>query len=529
VSRIAAFALASSVLALVQPAAAARGGDELIVGVTYELKSLNPLYISGADRLLLGPLVYSRLLSATPEGDLTPEVATEVPTQENGGISQDGLTITYHLRRDVRWADGQSLTARDVIFTHEADMNPKSTVIETYGDKEIAAISAPDAYTVRVRLKRRFSPFVSYFDRPILPAHLLDKLESLDKADYNGNPVGSGPYRVAEWARGDHVTFVRSETFWGRKPAISKIVERTIPDATTLAIQLKSGDIDIAENIDPHGAELLAGRPDLEIFRTFYRFGLIIFNASDPRLSDVRVRRAITLAFDRKNAVRKATDGFDETANPARALFGWAYDPSIKPLPYDPAAARKLLDAAGWKPGPDGVRVRGGQRLQLTLITQAGHPSLTTEMTQMLQQEKAVGVALDIKAYVDQQFLLLTPDGPLWGGHFDITLTRFVGGGDPDPDWLIGCDAAGKTNTYNFTHMCIPGIAPVLTDGVSTYDRARRTRDYRIVQRSLNEWLPLVVLSQSPTLSAGPKRLRGYHPSKYGGPFWNVTSWRFSS
>jgi peptide/nickel transport system substrate-binding protein len=515
------------VLAVVRPPASGRS-DALVVGVTYELKSLNPLYISGADRLFLAPLVYSRLVTATPEGDLVPEISTIVPTQKNGGISQDGLTITYHLRHDARWADGVPLTSRDVVFTHEADMNPKSTVIETYGDKEIASIVAPDAYTVRVRLKRRFAPFVGYFDRPLLPAHILDKFESLDKVEYNGSPIGSGPYRVAEWARGDHVTFVRSETFWGRKPSISKIVERTIPDATTLAIQLRSGDIDVADNIDPHGAELLAGRPDLQVFRTFYRFGLIIFNASDSRLSDVRVRRAITLAFDRKNSVRKATDGFDETEDPARALFGWAYDPSIKPVPYDPAAARKLLDAAGWKLGPDGVRARDGQRLQFEVITQAGHPLFATEATQMIQQEKAVGIALDVKSYVDQQFLLLTSDGPLWGGHFDIALTRFVGGGDPDADWLVGCDAGAKTNPYNFTHMCIPGIAPVLTDGVSTYDRARRTRDYRIVQKALNEWLPLVILSQSPTLSAGPQRLHGFHPSKYGGPFWNVTTWQFS-
>jgi ABC-type transport system substrate-binding protein len=83
-------------------------------------------------------------------------------------------------------------------------------------------------------------------------------------------------------------------------------------------------------------------------------------------------------------------------------------------------------------------------------------------------------------------------------------------------------------NPYNFTHMCIPGIAPVLIDGVSTYDRARRARDYRIVQQALNDWLPLVILSQSPTLSAGPKRLHGFQPSKYGGPFWNVTSWQLT-
>lgn len=511
------------------PLASARG-NELVFGLSYEYNTMNPLYMSGADRLTIGALVFSRLFGATPQGELTPEVAAVVPTQQNGGISQDGQTIVYHLRHNVKWADGAPLTSRDVVFTHEADVNPNNKSIETYGDKEIDAISAPDPYTVRVHIKRKFSPFLGEFDRPLIPAHVLEKFESLDKVDYNSMPIGSGPYRVEKWSRGDRVVLVRNENFWGRKPSIPRITLRTIPDQNTLALQLRSHDIDGTTIIDENRVAALREDPTIRLVKYYLPyFGLLIFNASDPRIGDVRVRKAIVLALDRKSIIEKATNHFDDTSHPASVLFGWAWDPSIKPLPYDPAAARKLLDAAGWKLGSDGIRANGSQRLQFTLVLQAGHEFLTTEATQLAQALKEIGIGVELKSYVDNQFFLLTPEGPLWGGHFDIVLTRFVGSGDPDPDWLIGCDAAGKPNPYNFSHMCIPEIKPVLQDAVSTFDRARRKHDYAIVQRAMNEYLPILLLSQSAVLSVAPARLRGYAPSPYGGSFWNVTDWSLAN
>jgi peptide/nickel transport system substrate-binding protein len=520
-------AFAFALTAGASPVAGSVRSDELVLGATGEFRSLNPLYLYGGARQLLGPAVFTSLLEAGANGEIKPSLAREIPTQANGGVSKDGLSLVYHLRHGQRWADGEPLTARDVLFTHQAVMNPKNAVAETYGDREIASLVAPDAYTLRIRLKRPFSPFAISFDRPLLPAHLLDKFESLDRVDYNQHPVGSGPYRVAEWARGDHITFVRSETYWGPPAKIGKIVVRFIPDANTLEAELRSHDIDAILSLDPTRARSLANDPNVRLVKTLEAlFGLIIFNTSDPRLADVRVRRAFIMALNRDEIIRKATDGFEDTAQPNRSLFLWAYDPSIRPPPYDPKGAAKLLDEAGWKLGADGVRARGASRLQFNLAIQAGHPVFVIEATQAVEQAKAVGIALDVKATVDQQFALLTPEGTLAGGHFDIVLTRFVGGGaDPDPDWLIGCDSGGKPNAYNFTRMCLPGMAPVLQDAVATFDVARRKRDYVMVQRALNEDLPLVLISQSYALDAIPKRLHGFARSEAGGSLVDVATW----
>ncbi len=504
--------------------------DELTFAVPYELNSMNPLLLSGADRLLLGPLIYSQLFRPSPGGDMEPWVASVVPTVANGGISKDGMTITYHLRHDVKWADGVPLTARDVIFTHSADLNPKTSVVETLGDKEIGSIVAPDPYTVRVRLKRPFSPFIDfdYFDRPLLPAHLLEKFASLDRVDFNQHPLGSGPYRLAEWRRNDHVTFVRSETYWGPPARIAKITLRLVPNADTIVTELLSHSVDATIVIDPIHAQQLRRDPELQVVQTpVPLFELIIFNASDPILADVRVRRAVTLALDRSEIVKKATLGVDDTEHANKGLFRWAYDPSVKTLPYDLAAAKRLLDEAGWVSGADGVRTRDGKRLQITLAIESGHPFFATEANQAQQQARAAGIALEVKSYVDQQYVLLTREGVLWGGNFQMALTVFVGANDPDPDWLIGC-AAGKPIPYNFTHMCVPEIQRVMGDAVATFDRKKRKRDYAIVQKILNQQLPLVILSQEYWISAIPKRLHGYTASVAGGSFWDVASWWLS-
>jgi peptide/nickel transport system substrate-binding protein len=523
------------VLALLTMPACSRGHgmsrtDQLTFGVPYELNSMNPLLLSGADRLVLGPLLYSQLFRPSPSGAMEPWVAAVVPTTKNGGISKDGMTITYHIRHDVKWADGVPLTARDVVFTHDADMNPRNNSVETIGDREISSISALDAYTVRVRLKRPYAPFIDfdYFDRPLLPAHLLAGYKSLNTVDFNQHPVGSGPYRLVEWVRGDHITFERSPTYWGRPARIAKIVFRVVPNAETMVDELRSGDLDATIGLDPLRARRLDGNPLLRVVKTpAPLFQLIIFNAADPRLADVRVRKAIVLALNRKEIVNKATLHGEDTEHANRGLFRWAYDPTAPSPPYDPAQAAQLLNDAGWKIGPAGIRRRNGQRLEFTLAILSGQPIFATEANEAVEQLRAAGILLNIKAYVSQQYVLLTSEGVLWGGKFQIALITFVGANDPDPEWLIGC-AQGKPIPYNFTHMCVPGLDKVLHAAVATFDRTQRAHYYSIAQRIMNAQVPLVILSQNYQISVVPKRLHGFDPSIAGGSFWNVTSWWLS-
>lgn len=201
----------------------------LVVAVSQEPVSLNPLYLQGALGYAISELSYTYLTNYDSNGKLVPDVAVTVPSPANGGISSDGKLIVYHLRRNVLWQDGAPLTSRDVVFTYRAIMNPSNAVPSRYGYDRVASVEAPGPYTVVVKLKRPYSPIVAYFfggdsNYPILPAHLLARYTSLDRVPYNAAPIGSGPYRFSRWVRGDRLELAANPHYYGGRPAISRIL-----------------------------------------------------------------------------------------------------------------------------------------------------------------------------------------------------------------------------------------------------------------------------------------------------------------
>ena len=208
--------------------------DLLIVAQWSEPVSLNPLYLQGSDAADISALGYSFLTSYDARDAIIPDAAAIVPTSENGGISRDGKRIIYHLRRDIRWQDGQPLTARDVVFTYRAIMNPSNAIQSRNGYDHIAGIWARCLYTVVVELKRPQAGFVTGFfggdsSYPILPAHLLGVWPNLNHVSFNQLPIGSGPYRFTKWIRGERLDLTANDRYYGTKPAIRYIRMRFIP------------------------------------------------------------------------------------------------------------------------------------------------------------------------------------------------------------------------------------------------------------------------------------------------------------
>jgi len=222
------------------------GSVLIFSGLAGEPDSLNPMLSNQSDLYNFSHLYMSYLIENDDRGEAIPEVALQIPTIANGGISNDLRTLTYHIRRNLRWQDGAPLTARDIVFSYRAIVNPRNNVPTRVGYDEIGAIAAPDDYTVVVRLHRRFSPFVQYFFGPqgvgaIMPAHLLARYSDLNRVAYDQHPVGAGPFRVAQWRRGDSVTLVANPLYWRGEPKIDRIVYRIIPDPNTRLEQLRSG------------------------------------------------------------------------------------------------------------------------------------------------------------------------------------------------------------------------------------------------------------------------------------------------
>ncbi len=329
-------------------------GDDFIIAIPADPVSLNPLYLNGGDAAMIGSLTGSYLTRYGARGAIVPDVAAIVPTFGNGGISRDGRSITFHLRRDVRWQDGAPLTARDLVFTYDAIANPSNSVPSRDGYDHVAGVHAPDLYTVVVRLRQPYAPIIPNFfggdsSYTILPAHLLAGYASLDRAAYNAAPIASGPYRVTSWHRGDRIELEANERYYGSKPAIRRIVLRTIADPSTIFNQLATGDVDanfVADVSEMPAYASLSNNRTLATLGPYY--SALMFNVTDPLLRDVAVRKAMAMAIDRRAIVQKIFHGVYDADTGMRGLFNWAYDPSAGELRYDPRAAQALLQRDGW-------------------------------------------------------------------------------------------------------------------------------------------------------------------------------------
>jgi peptide/nickel transport system substrate-binding protein len=504
-------------------------GNQLTIAQIQEPRSLNPLFLDGYVTGEINGLVFSYLTQYDTHGRIVPQVAAVVPTQKNGGISPDGLTITYRLRRDVRWQDGVPLTARDVVFTFDAIMNPNNNTLSRYGFDDIASATAISPYEVRIRLKRRLASIVSTFlggdsNYPILPAHLLVKYQSLNAVPFNAAPVGSGPYRVVEWQRGDHITFEANDRYFLGKPAIPRIVVKFVPNAQTIINELRTGEVDEVFLADvSHIDELRAiPRHHLVTSKTT-QFGTLQLNTQDRVMSDPEVRRALAMAIDR-NALTH--DIFKDVYDPdtaMQALFTWAYDPSVGNIPYDPAAAQKLLAADGWHMGAGGIRVKNGVPLSLSFLAIAGSAASAHLVTQIQAYAARIGMQLVVRTLTP--FYITSPLGPLYQGKYQVAQFTEESQDDPDAAWLIGCSEVAP-HGFNFTRYCDPVTQRLLDDASVTFDRARRMRDYALVQKRLREAVPMIFLYQVKEVDVVPNTLHGYSPSMYTSPYAFVYNWR---
>ncbi len=524
---IAATAVALSACA---PGAGSRGtaANTLVIAQTREPISLDPILEGGYVGNELGSLCFSYLLRIDDRTRLEPEIAREVPSLRNGGISPDGLTITYRLRRGVVWEDGAPLTAADVVFSFHAIMNPRNPVpAGRIGYDRIAGVRAPDPYTVVVRLARPFSALLSYFfasdeNYAILPAHVLARYPDVNGLAFGGRPVCSGPYRVQSWRRSDRLIFVANRRYWRGPPKIERIVLRFITQPQTAVDQLRTHEVDAYFDADATVFAQLIRLRSVAVARTpTGQFATLEFNTQASPTDDVRVRRAIVLASDLSPIVPKVTRGTYSYAHAARGWFGWAYDPSVRLAAYDPRAAAALLDAAGWKRSMAGRRMKNGRPLQVEIIARTDAPTTIAAAVNEQQALTQLGFAVSIKTYAPQQFI--DPAGPVTQGRFNLVIETLLANFDPDASNWVACDQR-EPRGNNEARYCNHQVDRYDADALRTFDQKRRLADYAAVQRLIARDLPMIVLWEADEIDAYTTRLRGFS-SSYQSPFWNVATW----
>jgi len=462
---------------------------------------------------------------------MRPELATVIPSIANGGVSADGLRVTYHLRPGVRWQDGVPFTAADVVYSWRQVMNPRNDAGSRQGYDLVSSIDAPDAHTVVVRLRRRWTPFVaSFFTMSataycLMPEHLLRRYANLNDVPWDSVPVGTGPFRVVSDDAGK-IRMVANPLYWRGRPRLGEIDFQAAPNDQAALDLVTQHRADFYVDAPPALEPELHGIQGATVYLyPFTRFEDIGFNLRRPQLRDVRVRRALAFATDREQLITHVTHGVDLPADSDQPPFFWAHSEAVRKYPYDPRMAAELLDAAGWRLGRDGLRHRDGSTLKLVMVGERGS-STTAEAERWIKREwREVGVGLEIVSYPSDKLYAEQADGGVeQTGRFDVAFEEWANGADPDESQLFLCDLR-PPHGWNIYNYCDPALDAAEGRAVSDFGHAERAADYRRVQSILDDDLPIFVLWFQQRQDVVSIDLRNYRPAQAVSPFWNTWQW----
>jgi len=504
----------------------------LHIAIQSDIKSLNPLLNSNTTDVMVGRLMFEPLLSDTPSNTLMPMLAIRVPTQENGGISNDGLTITYHLRKNAKWTDGVPVTSKDVKWSWQAIMNPDNNIISRHAYDQIASIDTPDPFTVVVHLKQRFSPFVDSFftdsdqPYPVAPAHILSKYANIDQIPFNSNPnVSDGPFKFVRWARGDHFELAANDSFFMGKPGLKGIVIRVIPDENTIVNLLQTHEIDWMFEASINNYPLVKNIPGVRlVWVDVNGYEDLQLNVQRPLLGDIRVRQAIAYAEDKQRLVDTLTFGQQHIATEDQPPFMWAYDPNVKSYPHNVQMARQLLTQAGWAPGRDGIMTKNGQRLSLTLVSNASNVTRRKEAVEIQQMLRQAGIDVQVKNYQgDVLFAPAAMGGILQNGRFDLSLAGWYAGVDPDDSTNFTC-ANMAPKGYNYSRYCSAQMDAAQRMALENYDIPTRRKAYFRIQQLLATDMPESFTYYQRQMQPINANFRGFDPSPVL-EAWNAWQW----
>ncbi len=505
--------------------------DQLRIATILSPNTLNPLISTQQIEAQIEGMIFDPLVSADEKNRLVPILATVVPTMQNGGISRDGRTITYHLRHGVKWQDGAPFSSADVAFTVRALMNPETNITTRHGYDDIVRVETPDAYTAIFRLKHPFSPAVDTFFAPsdapyfIVPQHILAKYPNLNRIPFNQEPIGTGPFKLAAWVRGDHLDFVPNPDYALGKPQLKSIQLRLIPDENTAVNLMRSHEIDWFMEATPRTYPQVSAIEGVQArLVPMNANDAIMFNTARPMLSDPRVRRAIGLAIDKERLVHDVTFGTTIPATEDLPSFMWAFDPRAGTAKRDVRTADALFDAAGWRRGPDGIRVKDGKRFEMGLAYRSD--SITDRQRSVLIAAMLhdAGIDTELKGYTTALMYAGGDAGILSGGKYDAGLQTWYAGIDPDDSSQYLCSEVAPKG-YNWSRYCDAGMDAAQHVALTNYDEPTRKRAYARIQELLARDAPEVYLWWPRQIEAVNTDFKGFRPN---GVIETWNSWEWS-
>ena len=393
--------------------------------------------------------------------------------------------------------------------------DPANTVVSHDGFTLIARVDTPNASTAIFHLKKPYAAFVPrFFGSPpgnpsLLPKHILGALPDINEAPYNALPIGIGPFRYVSWKRSDSIEMEANPFYFHGRPKLRKISYKIVPDDNSDLEQLQTGELDMLVNVKPPNVPRAQSMNGVTVLlQQSYRFVVLAFNVSHPVLQDRAVREALRLGLDRKALLDKVNHGIgvlQASFVPAQ----YAGYEALPMAPYDLTRANAVLEKAGWKRGPDGVRTKGGQRLSINLDTVTGaYPGYVELIRSWWTQ---LGVDLNTKSYETKVFYQ-QPGGIVFGGNFDATIYSIQNFPFVYPSLIYGC-ARIPPNGLNLPRYCNPKLDAMMNEYETTYGVERQHQDLVEISRVIESDVPTVVLNYTDNALAFGNRLQNFHPN----------------
>jgi peptide/nickel transport system substrate-binding protein len=488
--------------------------------------------------------LYLPLFYGDARGVVHPGAATELPTVQNGGVSADATTWTFHLRLHLLWSDGQPYDARDVAYTWKLMLDPKFY----YGgpvpglNPTSSVVVSTDHLSITFHLRQPYAPFLALwidgYNAP-LPAHHFSSMtpEAILKSADRLNPkVVSGPFMMAESVPGDHYTLVHNPRYYRAReglPYLDKVLIHIAPTTESILKDLQAGSIDSYDDIN---SQKVSNNP--QVFQRFnyytltssptsaYFLGLFFNFANMVLATHVEVRTAMAMAIDHQALIATVVHGFAESiCTDHGSFYHPGYEPNYDCPPFDPTAANKLLDDNGWVKGPDGVRMKGKQRLEFELSTDDDAPVRIENEVMVQHNLSVIGIKLDIQNYGAATFFgSFLPEGkpsPPTGavaGRNDIA--EFAANPntyDPDDSSLLLCD--------QYPRYCNPALDALYQQELETADPGQRQQIFSQIHHIYLTDFPFIPLYFPLDVAVVHKGTHNYQPSPFTGETVNIWEW----
>ncbi len=492
-------------------------GDMIIKGSIGDASVLLPVLANDQSSYDIIGLIYNGLVKYDKDLKLVPDLA------EKWEISDDKLTITFHLRKDVKWQDGQPFTSKDVELTYKVIVDPKTPTPYATDFLKVKEFRVLDPHTVEVTYNEPYAPALGSWGQSILPAHLLEGQDVL-QSPLKRNPVGTGPYRFTEWKTGEKITVDSYHDYFEGRPYIDRVLTRTIPDLATTFLELKAGRLDWIGLTPLQYMRQTGGQWFQDNFVRYkylsFSYNYLGYNLQDWKFKDKKVRQAITTAINRQGIVDGVLLGLGCVVyTPYKPDTFW-YNPNVEKFPYDPEKAKQMLAEAGWKDTEgDGILRKDGKPFEFTIIINQGNDLRKNAATIIQSDLKKVGIKVKIRVIEWAAFL----KNFINKRNFEACLLGWGIAQDPSQIDIWNSKKTSE-NELNFVTYQNPEVDKLLDLGASTYDNNERKKYYDKFQEIIAEDQPYTFLFVADSLPIISSRFQGIDPAP-AGIGYNFTQW----